>query len=111
MPKSQSDPFTPVAIHASGVRPLTFMGGERTPVLSGLLFCLYCAFFMSLRYSVWIGMPVSAMVWIGWLALMRKMAKTDPQMWQVLRRHRIYRAFYPARGRMNAPSPVYRDFK
>src|SRR5260363_78435 len=32
------NPFTPVPIHASGVRPLTFMGGERTPVLAGLFF-------------------------------------------------------------------------
>src|SRR5260364_267592 len=122
------NPFTPVPIHASGVRPLTFMGGERTPVLAGLFFfffcaffillfffflffCFYCAFFISLRYRVWIGVPVGVVLWMGWLAMTRAMTKADPQMWQILRRHRSYRAFYPARGRLNAPGPVYRDFK
>src|SRR5260364_319439 len=105
------NPFTPVPIHASGVRPLTFMGGERTPVLAGLFFCFYCAFFISLRYRVWIGVPVGVVLWMGWLAMTRAMTKADPQMWQILRRHRSYRAFYPARGRLNAPGPGYGDFK
>lgn len=103
--------LTQVMIHASGVRPLTFMGGERALVLSGLLFCLYLAFIISMRYGVWYGVPAGGIAWAIWITLMRQMGKSDPQMWQILKRHRKYRAFYPARGRFNAPLPPYKDFK
>ncbi|NTB05925.1 VirB3 family type IV secretion system protein [Agrobacterium tumefaciens] len=103
--------LTRVTIHASLVRPLTFMGGERFPVMMGLLFCAYLAFVLSMRYGVWYGIPGSALAWVGWLGLMRHLASKDPMMWQVLKRHRKYRAFYPARGRMNAPPRAYKDFK
>ncbi len=111
MRENPLNPSAAAAIHASGVRPLTFMGGERAPVLGGLFFCLYCAFFISLRYRIWIGAPAGAALWMGWLAASRAMGKADPQMWRILRRHRTYRAFYPARGRLNAPYPAYKDFK
>jgi type IV secretory pathway TrbD component len=100
-----------VTIHASLVRPLSFMGGERGLVLGGLLFCMYLAFVLSMRYGVWYGIPGSALAWVLWLGLMRRLAVADPMMWQVLKRHRKYKAFYPARGRMNAPLRAYKDFK
>ncbi len=103
--------LTPVAIHASLVRPLSFMGGERNLVVGGLLFCVYLAFVFSMRYGIWYGVPGSGLAWVIWLGLMRRMAIADPMMWQVLKRHRKYKAFYPARGRMNAPLRAYKDFK
>lgn len=103
--------LTKVDIHASGTRILQFMGGDRTLVLGGATFALYLAFMMSLRYGVWYGIPASVVVWVIWIALMRKLGKFDPQVREVYMRHRKYRAFYPARGRFNAPSPSYNDFR
>lgn len=111
MSERKRSELTRVTIHASGVRPLTFMGGERNLVLGGLLFALYLAFVISMRYGIWYGIPVSALVWGVWITFLRKLASVDPMMWQVLKRHRKYRAFYPARGRMNAPLRAYKDFK
>ncbi|MGP8437800.1 hypothetical protein ACT2FY_38915 [Paraburkholderia fungorum] len=100
-----------VTIHASGVRTLNFMGGDRRLVLGGAFFSLYLAFMLSMRYGVWYGVPASVVVWGLWIALMRRLAVFDPQWLDVVRRHRKYKAIYPARGRFNAPVPTYKDFK
>ena len=34
----------------------------------------------------------------GGLAVLRRMARDDPQFWAVYRRNRRYRAYYPARS-------------
>lgn len=103
--------LTQVTIHASLVRPLLFMGGERNLVLGGGFFCAYLAFVFSLRYGIWYGVPIAACCWFVWISLMRKMASSDPMMWQVIKRHRKYRGYYPARGRMYAKLRAYVDFK
>ncbi|MDR5777016.1 MULTISPECIES: VirB3 family type IV secretion system protein [unclassified Caballeronia] len=103
--------LTQVTIHASGVRTLNFMGGDRRLVLGGAFFSLYLAFMLSMRYGAWYGVPASVVVWGLWIALMRRLAVFDPQWLDVVRRHRKYRAIYPARGRFNAPTPIYKDFK
>jgi type IV secretion system protein TrbD len=103
--------LTQVTIHGSGVRILTFMGGDRRLVLGGAAFAIYMAFMMSMRYGAWYGIPSAVVIWGLWIALMRKLATFDPQWLDVLRRHRKYRAFYSARGRFNAPTPTYKDFK
>jgi type IV secretory pathway TrbD component len=103
--------LTLVTIHASGVRILTFMGGDRRLVLGGAAFSLYLAFMLTMRYGAWYGIPGAVVVWGLWIALMRRLALFDPQWLDVTRRHRKYRAVYPARGRFNAPMPTYKDFK
>ncbi len=103
--------LTQVTIHASSVRPLTFMGGERILVMVGLLLCLYLTFITSMRYGVWYGIPAGGVAWAIWITVMRLMGKSDPQMLKVLQHHRKYRAFYPARGRFDAPMCAYKGFK
>ncbi|NLP65495.1 VirB3 family type IV secretion system protein [Paraburkholderia sacchari] len=103
--------LTQVTIHASGVRILNFLGGDRRLVLGGAAFSLYLAFMLSMRYGAWYGIPMSVTFWGLWIALMRRLAVWDPQWLDVLRRHRKYRGVYPARGRLNAPMPTYKDFK
>lgn len=111
MSETKRASLTQVTIHASLVRPLTFMGGERNLVLGGGLFCAYLAFIFSLRYGIWYGLPLSGACWFVWISLMRKMGNHDPMMWQVVKRHRKYRGYYPARGRMDAKLRAYKDFK
>lgn len=111
MSASQQEELVEVEIHASGTRVLTFLGGDRTLVLGGLVVALYLAFMMSIRYGIYIGAPVALVLWLVWIALMRRLALYDPQFREVYMRHRKYKAYYPARGRFNAPSPPYKDFK
>jgi type IV secretory pathway TrbD component len=111
MSESNRKSLIPVTIHASLVRPFTFMGGERNLVIGGGLVCAYLAFIFSLRYGIWYGIPLAGGCWFVWISLMRRMANHDPMLWQVLKRHRKYRGFYPARGRMNAKLRAYKDFK
>ncbi|WP_458218852.1 conjugal transfer protein TrbD [Paracidovorax citrulli] len=103
--------LTKVEIHASGTRVLTFLGGDRTMVLGGGALALYLVFVMTLRYGLIFGVPIGIVFWGVWIALLRRMTKHDPQIREVYMRHRKYKAFYPARGRFNAPSPAYKDFR
>lgn len=103
--------LTRVTIHASLVRVLTFLGGERGLVIGGGFFCAYLAFIFSLRYGPWYGVPLAGACWFVWIAGLRKMASKDPMMWQVIKRQWRYRSYYPARGRMNAKLRSYKDFK
>jgi type IV secretion system protein TrbD len=111
MSDSSRTTLTRVTIHASLVRAFTFLGGERNLVIGGGFFCLYLAFIFSLKYGIWWGIPIAASLWIVWITLMQKMAAHDPMMWQVIKRHRKYRGFYPARGRMDAKLRAFKDFK
>jgi len=103
--------LTQVTIHASGVRYMMFMGGERGLVVGGLLISIYLAFITTMRYSLYYGIPLGVILWGIWLSLMRFMALKDPLMSKVVRRSLKYRSYYPARGRLHAPMPSYKDFK
>ncbi|CAB3755847.1 conjugal transfer protein TrbD [Paraburkholderia humisilvae] len=103
--------LTQVTIHAAGVRYLMFMGGERNLVVGGLLISIYLGFITSMRYSVYYGIPLGAGAWAVWISLMRVMALKDPLMSKVVRRSMKYRSYYPARGRLHAPTPSYPDFR
>ncbi|KAA0178823.1 hypothetical protein FX016_23105 [Cupriavidus gilardii] len=111
MSARQQEELTQVEIHASGTRVLTFLGGDRTLVLGGGTVALYLAFMMSIRYGFYIGVPVALALWVLWIALMRRLSLYDAQFREVFMRHRKYKPHYPARGRFNAPSPAYKDFK
>lgn len=111
MATDHRDELTQVTIHAAGVRYMMFMGGERGLVVGGLFVCAYLGFITSMRYGIYYGIPVGGVLWGIWVSLMRYMAMRDPLMSKVWRRAIKYRAFYPARGRIHARSPQYRDFK
>lgn len=111
MSDSTKKTLTNVTIHASLVRVLTFLGGERNLVVGGGLFFAYLGFILTMRFGIWFGIPIAGACWFIWLAALQKMAEKDPMMWQVIKRHRKYRAFYPARGRMDAKLRAYKDFK
>jgi type IV secretion system protein VirB3 len=103
--------LTKVAIHQSLVRPMLFMGGDRTLVILSLLFSVYLGYLITMRYGIWWGVPIGGVLWCSAIYCLREMAIADPNMWAVLQRAKQYRAFYPARGRFDAPLPAIKDFK
>lgn len=90
---------------------MLFMGGERTLVITSMLFAGYMTYLLTMRYSLLWGMGIGIPLWLSLLYLLRRMAAADSQMWSVLNRGKRYKPFYPARGRMEAPLPVIKDFK
>jgi type IV secretion system protein VirB3 len=100
-----------VPIHRSLIRRMMFLGGERTNVITSMIFCGYMAYLLTFRHGVVTGIVVAGTLWAVLIFLARLMARADEQMWQVVKRHLKYRAFYPARGRFDAPVPLIRDFK
>lgn len=100
-----------VPIHRSGVRILMFLGGERTQVLLLLFVSAYVVYLLTMRFNMLYGGGAGLALWLVGIAILRRLADHDPQMWAVLTRARKYRGFYPARGRFDAPSPSFKDFK
>lgn len=90
---------------------MLFMGGERTLVIVSMMFAGYLGYMITMRFGIWWGVPVGALVWVCLIYLLRKMAIADPDMWSILRRAKQYKSFYPARGRFSAPLPRVKDFK
>ncbi|MCY0853035.1 VirB3 family type IV secretion system protein [Cupriavidus sp. D39] len=86
-------------------------GGERRQVMILLFATVYLAYILTLRFGMFVAVPVCGVVWLLGMAILRRMATSDPQMWAVLKRARKYKGFYPARGRFDAPQPQYRDYK
>ena len=111
MSESYRSELIKVPIRRAGVRVLTFLGGERKQVLILLSATLYLAYILSVRFGPLYGLPLAGGIWLAGVAILRRMAKSDPQMWAVLKRARKYRGFYSARGRFDARSPHYPDFK
>lgn len=111
MSSSHRNDLIKVPIHRSGVRILMFLGGERTQVLLLLFISVYLVYLLTVRFNLLYGLGAGTALWFAGIGVLRKLAQHDPQMWAVLRRARKYRGFYPARGRFNAPSPSFPDFK
>ncbi len=103
--------LTKVTIHRSLTRQMMFLGGERTIVICSMFFCTYMTYLLSYRFGVFYSAFVGGGLWTLIIFLVRLMAKADEQMWAVVKRHLKYKAFYPARGRFDAFTPVIRDFK
>lgn len=90
-------------IRSSLIRQLGWLGGERILVLIALLVSIYFAFIYALTVGLWQAAIVSLGVWSTLMFVLTRMGKHDMQMWQVYKRHRKYRTFYPAKGRLDAP--------
>ncbi len=56
----------------------------------------------------WLAAVVGVGVWLVCVGVLRSMGKADPVMSKVYVRHVRYRAYYPARSRLGAPSAVHR---
>jgi type IV secretory pathway TrbD component len=81
-----------VPIHRVSNRPNLFMGGDRELVMfSGLL----AATLVICTFS-WPSVVFGIALWFACVALLRKLAKSDPKMRFVYIRHRQYRKYYPA---------------
>lgn len=92
-----------VKIRSSLIRQFGWLGGERLPVLCALLLSIYFAFIYALTVGLWQAALVSVSIWTGSMYLLTRMGKHDMQMLQVYRRHRKYKTFYPAKGRLDSP--------
>lgn len=103
--------LTKVVIHQSLVRPMMFMGGERSLVIVSMMFAGYMTYLLSMRYSFLWGLMIGVPLWLTMIGLLRRMAIADAQMWGILNRAKRYKPFYPAKGRMEAHLPVIKDFK
>lgn len=90
-------------IRSSLIRQLGWLGGERILVLIALLISIYFAFIYALTVGLWQAAIVSLGVWSTFIFVLTRMGKHDMQMWQVYKRHRKYRTFYPAKGRLDSP--------
>lgn len=91
-------------IRSSLIRQLGWLGGERVLVLIALLVSIYFAFIYALSVGLWQAVIVSMTVWTVFMFVLTRMGKHDMQMWQVYKRHRKYRTFYPAKGRLDGPT-------
>ena len=86
-----------LAISQALTRTLLMAGCERTG------FGLVVAAGAGLLMLAWQSWSIPACmggitILLGGLAVLRRMARHDPQWWAVYRRNRRYKAFYPARS-------------
>lgn len=103
--------LTKVVVHQSLIRPMMFMGGERTLVITAMMITGYFGYLLTMRFGLLWGAGVGGCVWFSLMWGLRQMASADPQMWDVIKRAKKYRAAYPARGRFDGPLPILKDFK
>jgi type IV secretory pathway TrbD component len=89
-----------VVIHQSANRPNLLLGGDRELVLVMVMVAVALAFGL----ASWWGVLLSAAFWIASVAVLQRMGKADPLLRQVYFRHIRYRAFYPAKSLVRAPS-------
>jgi type IV secretion system protein VirB3 len=81
-----------IPLHKSLIRPMLFMGGDRELVLCSMLI----AFTMIFVLMDWTATCYGLGLWLAALALLRKLAKIDPLMRDVYRRHIQYQSVYRA---------------
>ena len=97
-----------IVIHQSANRPNQILGGDRELVLIAMLTAISLAFSL----GSWWGICLSVGFWIGAVAVLQRMGKSDPLLRQIYARHIRYRAFYPAKsGRAAAPLPCKTNWR
>ncbi len=82
-----------VPLHRALTRPQLFAGGEREPMLLLLLIC-FTLVFIGLS---WFTLATALLFHFLGVLILRQMAKRDPLMTGVYRRHIVYGAWMPAR--------------
>nr|WP_311527749.1 conjugal transfer protein TrbD [uncultured Ralstonia sp.] len=93
-------PLRTVPIRRVANRDNLILGGDRELVLSSALIATVLIFVAQAVYTVVLGIGL----WLFSLAVLRRMAKSDPQMRFVYLRSRLYAAYYAARS-----TPFRRD--
>lgn len=101
------DDLLPVPLHPALTRPQLFAGGEREPMLL-LILCCFTLVFIGLS---WFTVIAAAVFYIFAALILRQIAKRDPLMTGVYRRHISYRSFYAARPTVFAPSRRMRAWR
>ncbi|MGI6656287.1 MAG: conjugal transfer protein TrbD [Desulfobulbus sp.] len=86
-----------IPIHQSLHRPELVMGGEREPVMCSALMALITGIVGAVQ-AAWITVLIALLFYFGAVFLFRRLAKADPTMTRVWRRHIRYRNFYSARS-------------
>jgi type IV secretory pathway TrbD component len=76
-------------------RPSLFLSGEREPALMTLI----VAGGLAISGMNTVSFLVGGALWFSAIAVLRWMAKADPQMTKVYLRQIKYRGYYPARSR------------
>jgi type IV secretion system protein VirB3 len=89
-----TDELEAVTMHRALARDNLFLGGDRELVLFSALVSATLVFYV----LEWVAAAVGVALWVSSLFVFRLMAKHDPKLRFVYLRHRIYRAFYPARA-------------
>lgn len=93
-----------IAFHQSANRPHLLVGGDRELVLvSGIL-----AAILIFAVMTWWSIVAGVVLWLVAVAVLARMAKVDPLLRHVYVRHIRYRAFYPAKSKLGAPSTTTR---
>ena len=82
-------------LHRALHRPNLLLGGERELVLTAAIFCGGLAAYTLDPVAIAIGLGV----WLFAIAVLRIMAKADPQMSKIYRRQIAYQPYYPPRSR------------
>jgi type IV secretion system protein VirB3 len=83
-----------IPMRKAGNRYNLFMGGDREMVM----FCGLLAAVLVLATQDWIAFFTGLVMWFGALWMLRRMAKSDPQMRHVYLRNRRYKPYYPPRA-------------
>jgi len=86
-----------VPIRQSLHRPELVLGGEREPVMLCTLLSLITGIVGAVSFS-WLVVLFSILFWFGAVWMFRRMAKADPVMTRIWKRHVGYRHHYPARS-------------
>ena len=89
-----------VVIHQSANRPNLLLGADRELVLVTIMVTGSLAFSL----ATWWGIGVAAVLWIGSIGVLQRLAKSDPLLRQVYLRHIRYVGFYRAKSGLYARS-------
>lgn len=88
-------------IHQSLVRPILIGGAERT--LAFINGVIGAALVFGIGSIVAAAYGVCQVLFVHWALV--KLAKKDPQFFDVYKRHVKYQTYYPAKAHFSAPSP------
>lgn len=106
-PITKMDELRSVPLHRALTRPQLFAGGEREPMLLLILVC-FSLIFIGLSWFTVLGAFV---FYFFGVLILRLMAKRDPLMSGIYRRHVGYRRFYAARPTVFGPQSSTRPWR
>lgn len=105
--RAAPDEWWTIPVHKSLTRPQLFMGGERE--LVGMTYITVAAMCFALQsVTAWVLGFIAAVLVTG---LLQRLAKFDPQLSLVYRRHLRFRSLYLARTRHTAPTLMVHRIK